>query len=319
MAIRWWNIEWLDGNAQRSYPLTEWATKVDTSDSFRIPDALILGLYFPVAAGIEVLPDRFFISRIVIYGTGIAISVGYDDDSGDPPIVGTAQFSLDAHEEYDTYALPGRNEFADSVGRIIIGNLATLSDIPVGRYDFTPQAGALEADAIQPMISGVTALVIDEQRYQGDIVLEAGANIRYTVSEDAHGRTVIRIDALSTAGFEEPGICGDRPDAPPIRTIDGIAATATGDFSILGNTCLEPRPVQNGLQLADVCSEPCCGCEELEALVRELELFGTAATTVQGFTNRLQSEVTQMHQVVLGSLLGDRGCNTCRPDAEDEE
>jgi len=273
-------------------------------------------LYFPVASNIEVLPDRFFVSRIVVYGTGIAISLGYDDDSGNPPIVATAQIAATTHDEYDTYAMPGKNEFADSMGRIVIGKLDALVSLPVGRYDFTPQGGALEADAIQPMISGVTALVVDGQRYQDDVILEAGDNIRFAVSTNEQGRTVIRIDAISDAGFAEPGICGDRPDAPPIRTILGIPPNSTGDFSILGNSCLDVRPIQHGVQLADVCSEPCCGCEELEALVRELELFGTAATTVQGFTNRLQSEVTQMHQVVLGSLLGDRGCQTCGPEPQ---
>jgi hypothetical protein len=34
-------------------------------------------------------------------------------------------------------------------------------------------------------------------------------------------------------------------------------------------------------------------------------------TTMQNFVTRLGSEVTQMNLVVLGSRLGDAGCNTC--------
>jgi hypothetical protein len=34
-------------------------------------------------------------------------------------------------------------------------------------------------------------------------------------------------------------------------------------------------------------------------------------STLQNFVTRLNSEVTQMSLVVLGSRLGDGGCNTC--------
>ncbi len=311
MVGKYWNVEWLDQNSQRSYPLTDWSTKVDITGTLTIPDSLILGLYFPVAANIEILPDRFYISELVLFSTGIAISISYDDDTASPGVVATAQIAISGHDEYDVYALPGKNEFADSVGRIIVGRLDILERLPTGRYTFTPQAGALEADAIQPMISGVTALVVGNTRYQDDIVLEEGENIQFTVDEDEHGRTRIRIDAIDGTGLTEPDLCGDRTAAGPIRTLNGLAPTATGDFTFSGNVCLEVVPTVNGLQFVDKCSEPCCDCNDLKALVEELELLTTQSTTVQGFYNHLQSVVSQMNQTVLGSLLGDRGCQVC--------
>jgi hypothetical protein len=311
MAARFWNIEWTDQNSQRSYPLTEWSTKTDTSGVFKLPDDLILGLYFPVASNIEVLPDRFFIRQIVVYGSGMSIAIGYDDDSGNPPVIAVAQIALASHDEYDVYALPGKNDFIDSVGRIMIGKLDVIQQLPVGKYIFEPQATSLEADAIQPMISGVTALVVDGVRLQDDIVLEAGENIRFDVTQGEDGRWHVRIDAIDGSGLSEAPACGDRTGAKPIYRINGIGATPTGDWTLGGNQCLDVVPQIHGVQLVDKCSEPCCDCRDLKSLTDELELFGAAATTVQGFVNRLQSEVTQMNQTVLGSLLGDRGCQEC--------
>jgi len=70
-------------------------------------------------------------------------------------------------------------------------------------------------------------------------------------------------------------------------------------------------PITNGLSLSDVCSQPCCGCEELEALKGIARQFGDNATTLQNFANRLSGEVSQMNTIVLGSRLGDAGCTEC--------
>ena len=54
MPIGIWNLEWLNHNSQRSYPLAEDATKTDITGTFTLPDDFILGLYFPIHAGLDV-------------------------------------------------------------------------------------------------------------------------------------------------------------------------------------------------------------------------------------------------------------------------
>lgn len=311
-----WHIEWLNENSQRSYPFTEAATQTDSSGDFVIPDDFILALKLPVHAGLDVLPDRFFVHKIAIFGTGFSISIAYDDGTSNYPIVGTAQIARATHEEYDSYALPGKNDFADTVGEIAIGRLDTIDTLAPGQYVFTPAGGALDADAIDPMIQFVSALVLRNgaevsDRLQGDIEITAGNNISLTAIVIPGQRPVIRIDAIDGSGLNEECICDDESQGPCIRSINGITPTVAGDYTILGSTCLDVDAITNGLKLVDICSEPCCGCTELTALTQELMLFGTAATTVRGFVNRLQSEVTTFHQTILGSLLSDEGCQAC--------
>lgn len=309
-------LELLNAHSQRSYPFTEAATQTDTTGAFTVPDDFILYIEFPVHAGLDVLPDKFFISKIAIYGTGYSVTISYDDGTGTPPEVATAQIARDTHSEYDTYNLPGKNDFADSSGKITIGKLDTIDALPPGQYLFDVSDGELEPNVITPMIQYISAIVLRNgtevsQRIQGDVEIIAGNNIALTPIIVAGQRPKIRIDAIDGEGLNEECICDDETEGPCIRTINGIPPTVTGDFTMLGSTCMEVDPLTNGLRFIDVCSEPCCGCVELAALTQELELFGSAATTVRGFVNRLQSEVTQFHQVILGSLLSDEGCQAC--------
>jgi hypothetical protein len=310
-----WGREWLNANSQRAYPFTEDATKTDTASIFTVPDDFILALYFPIHAGLNVQPGRFFVRKISIFGTGFNIAVAYDDGSSDPPIVAAAVISRDTHTEYTSYVLPGQDDFDDSTGKIAIGRLNSIDSLPPGQYIFDYADGKLETDAIRPMIRDVRGLITvngadRSARLYGDIEFVAGSNIRLTPIVVLGQNPQIRIDAIDGEGLNEDCVCDDLV-APCIRTINGIPPTNAGDFTLLGDECLELQPVANGLRLQDKCSAPCCGCDELEALTNELEILGGGAITVQGFVNRLESEVTNMSQVVLGSVLADDGCFTC--------
>ena len=56
MPLSQWNLEFLNHNAQRSYPLTADATKQDLTGSFVIPDDFLVGLDLrprePVGTGV---------------------------------------------------------------------------------------------------------------------------------------------------------------------------------------------------------------------------------------------------------------------------
>jgi hypothetical protein len=316
MPVGIWNQQWLNENSQRSYPLTEVATKVDSSGAFTLPDDFILGISFPVHSGMDVSPGRFFLRQLDIFGIGYNITLAYDDGTGSPPIVAATVIARSTHTEYDSYALPGQNDFNDSVGQIVIGKLDTIDSLAPGSYTFDAAGGQLEVDAIRPMVQYVSGIILlnngsRSERLVGDIEIEAGTNFAVSAAVVVGENPVIRLSAIEGEGLNDECVCTDESEGICIKTINGIPPTAAGDFTILGDTCLEVSSITNGLQLEDKCSEPCCSCAELEALTVELELFGSAAATVQGFVNRLQAEVTQMSQVVLGSLLQDDGCVSC--------
>jgi hypothetical protein len=310
-----WNIEWLNHNSQRAYPLSDDATKQDTTTEFTLPDSFLLALYFPVHAGLAVQPEKFFLRSVSVFSTGYNIALGYDDGTNNPPIVASVNIAKSTHVENTSYALPGSGDYDDSVGKVIIGTLLDIDDAGAGQYFFNYADGKLDPDTIRPIIRGVSSITLvqgadESERIYGDIELVAGSNIRLTPIVVGQNQQ-IRIDAIRGEGLNEDCICDGDEDAIPITTINGIPPTPQGNFTLLGSNCLEITAISNGLQLDDTCSEPCCGCKELEAITRDLDRFGDAALTLKNFINRLEAEVTQMSSVVLGSRLNDQGCLEC--------
>jgi hypothetical protein len=314
------NREWLDSNAARSYPLTAESTKQDVAGAFTIPADFILGIYLPVHAGLDIEPAKFFIRSINISGPGYRITIAYYPGVGDPITVAEAVIPKATHTEYRGYQLIGQGDFADSQGQIVIGRLENLAHLPAGQYLFDFGATQLETDAIQPLLQYVSSLVVlngsdRSERLYGDIELEAGNNVRITVTDGDTSHPKIRIDAIQGEGLNQDCVC-DETQATPIRTINGIAPDASGNFTLQAGTCISIDALTAGLRLTNTCSQPCCGCPELDSLIGELNQLGSEARTTSAFVARLQPEVQQMSSVVLGSRLSDTGCITCEADEE---
>lgn len=316
MPVGNWNLQWLNHNSQRSYPLTEWATKRDVDDTISIPRSLIVAMYFPVHAGMTVEAHRFYVQSLAVYPTGFNIGIGYNDGSNAPPLVASVNIAKSTHVENRSYALVGSDDFDDSVGKVVIGRLDEASELPPGQYDFDYEGGALETDVIRPMIRGVTSLTIVRGSERsvplvGDIEIAAGNNVRVVASDVDTSSPTVTISAISGEGLNENCVCEEEPSGPCIKSINGIVPQEDGNFRLVGDDCFIVTPITNGLEFTDKCSKPCCGCDDLDALVSQIDRFADAVVTAQSFANTLGSEVTQFHQVVLGSRLSDQGCIQC--------
>lgn len=148
----------------------------------------------------------------------------------------------------------------------------------------------------------------------------AGYKLKVIVGDDVDIDEVIAVldptlvlNAIEGEGLNESCVCTEETQEP-IRTINGVRPDVNGNLNMLGNACLEWSAVPQGLQAQDTCSQPCCGCNELEAITAALEDFGRQAQTLENFVNRLDSSVTTMDLVVLGSRLSDRGCGVPTED-----
>ena len=316
MPLGNWNLQWLNHNSQRSYPIADWGDSTDQTGTVRIPDNFLLALYFPVHAGLAVAPEKFFIQGLGIYPTGYSIAVGYDDGTASPPSVASVNIARAGHTEYRSYALSGAGDFDDSVGKVVIGKLDDIDTLPPGYYTFDPASTPLETDAIQPMIRGISSLVVvngadRSQRIYGDVELVAGDNMRIVANLIDGFAPQVVFSAISGEGLSAACECTDEAPANCIKFINGIPPLPDGNFRIVGNRCLDIQPIANGLQLSDTCSEPCCGCTELAALTRQIDRFADGVLTLQTFASNLGGDVIQMSQVVLGSRLGDNGCVEC--------
>lgn len=315
MPITIRNLEWGDHNTERAFPLTVEATKQDTSGTFTLPDDFLVDLRLAVGIGSNWEPHKFFLKSLGNYSTGFSLSIGYDDGSSSGLLVASASIARSAYQPYEYYRLSGLGDFIDAHGFVQLGKLDGIDQQPGGQFQFDPAGGALETDTIQPQIRTLQSLTVvngttASEKLYGDIELVAGRNMRITVV-NVGGVNQIVFDAIEGEGLNEECVCEGDPEAVPITTINGVPGTSDGDFTLLGNNCLEIEPITNGLRLKDVCSEPCCGCEELETVTAQLEQFYKQATTLDNFLAELLARTSQMDQLVLGSRLNDRGCNTC--------
>lgn len=319
MPVGNWNLEWLNHNSQRRYPLADTANGTDTSGSFVLPEDFIVELDLPIHAGMSVSTGRFFIKRIDAYSIGYAVVVGYAPVSGATVDVATALIprqSFDGNAKNVVFALGGVGDYADTVGKIVIGKLTSIDQQPPGSWSFSFANGQLDPDAIRPIIRGVSSLTlmngtqVSEKLY-GDIELVAGTNCQLVPVVVAGQDPQIRINFLQGEGSIEDCVCyGDEALTTPIKTINGVAATTTGAFNFVGTDCLQVVPIANGIKFVDTCASPCCGATELERITQDLERLAQQATNIQAFVERLQISVVTMDMVVLGSRLSDRNCSS---------
>jgi hypothetical protein len=308
-----WNISWLDQNSQRAYPLSEDSSRFDQTGSIQLPNSFIVELKWPTHVGLNVQPDQFFLRQVTVAPTGFSLSLAYNDGSSNPPIVATTSFAASTHKEFNIYTLAGVNNFADCVGQICIGTLDEILLLPPGDYQFNFSGGQLDADAIVPMTRSVTSItcVNGQQRsapLYGAIELVAGQNMRITPTIAVGQNPQIRFDAINGEGLTDNCACGTDVLGPPIRTVNGIPPTLLGDFSVLDGPCIQITSLTNGLQVSDTCSQPCCGCAELQALIDQITQFATQANTLQVYVAQLASQVQQTQTVILSSNINNSAC-----------
>jgi hypothetical protein len=317
MPIGNWNLQWLNHNSQRSYPLTERATKKDLSGgTIRIPDSFIVGIYFPVHAGLDVQIDQFFVKNILLSPIGYTIGFGYNAETG-PELVGNANIPLATHAPNTAYAIGGINDFADSIGHVVIGRLDEIQELPQGFYEFDIAGAEIEPDAIRPMIRGVAGIRVASvaelsETLYGDIEFVAGTNMQIDVDAE---KNQITFNAISGENLNTTCDCLVNPPGECIRCINGNCSD--GEFVISGGDCIQVDTSGNRILLTDTCASPCCGCAELDALKSQIDRFSDGVATLENFVTRLSSEVTQMSLVVIGSRLGDAGCDNCDPAPTD--
>lgn len=318
MPLSQWNLEFLNHNAQRSYPLTDDSSKTDTSGAFTIPNDFLVMMDVPVSTAMDMETGRFFIRQIGLFASGVQLIVAYDSQSASSIVdVATALIPTSNFTRNKVVSLNGIEPYDDINGKVVIGRIDTIQAQPSGLFEFTLEGTRLEPQVVRPMIRGITSLSVSNSvgtvsdRYYGDIELVAGNNIQLSVIPGTQSSQII-ISAINGEGTVNTCVCeGDAVDVPCIKTINNVAPTPDGNFNFLGNDCIEFIPLANGIKVIDKCCSPCCGCPELEAITKDLERFANQRSLLELFVNQLATEVATFDTTVLGSRLGDRRCLTC--------
>jgi len=316
MPLSTWNLEWLNHNSQRKYPLADDVSGYDSSaePAFLIPNDFIVQIDLPIHSAMEMDPAGFFIRQIVATGTGYSIVIAYQQTLVSAVDVAAAHIPISSHTtEYKTYSLGGIEPFDDTSGKITINSLDAISLQPAGLWEFTSTGAGLTPDAIRPIIQGVQSISVSHgsgipsQKLYGDVELVAGDNIELIVDGQE-----IWISAIDGTGTIDVCECeGDAAAFPCISSINGVPPNSEGQMYLVGDDCLEIGEAgANAISIADNCCAPCCGCTELEAITKDLERFLQQQANLETFVTELKASVTEMSLTVLGSRLGDRGCIT---------
>jgi hypothetical protein len=297
------NQGWLDQNSQRAYPLSEEATRMDTTGSYRLPDDLIVDFVLPINSALEYNVDSFYLSKLAIFGESLTLEFSYWTGAS-AALVGTTTVSANTFARNSTYFIQGVDDFAGVLGKVVIHSLTSAFQ-QTGVYEFALGGGRLEATTIVPDMRGITGMRILDgddigELYQGDIALEAGANFRITQS-DFEGITVLTLSAIDGEGTIAECTCeGDAALRAAVRTLNGVRPDVNGNINLVGDDCLQVTPVEsdNAVSLVDVCSKPCCGCPELETLVQDQDRMRDQVQTLTNLAARLESNVQQLQTLV---------------------
>lgn len=279
------NREWLNSNSLRAYPLRD-TYKQSSDEGVPLPPTFLLDAI--VAAPSE-LTD---LALTAIYRSDPVIVVQFrfnDSTLCSATITDTA-----SHKSGDAYDIVTQGDYKDIVqGRIVLGE---LTNVLSGSFNIP-----LELTCVIPSLTGVTGLnVIDgdvTSKYMTGLVsLVAGRNVQIVVQNDNE----IRIDALETQLVSDDCPCSDAwTHTDPLLSINGVYPDESGNINLTSlSECLEIGVEDETITLTDACSEPCCGCQELEAIVGASELLKNNIEVLRTQLEQLTTQQINYQQIV---------------------
>jgi len=299
-------IEWLNSNSLRNFPLADGVSGEDVSGSFVLPQEFLVDLIIPVSYAASVDPGKFHLYEVGVFGDGITIKFGYGGVfSGGSwttaaEVVCKANISALTHVENTSYLLFGEGDFSDAIGKVTIGELEQIQRF-AGLFQFDTSRGRLLPTVIKPDIRGITSVTVRNgsdvsDPIYGDVELVAGTNMQISVSGQQ-----ITFHAISGLNLNEDCGCvegADRQLPEPIRTINGVTPNAIGNINLNGLRCIEITSGINQLNLADVCSDPCCTSKELERILDDQSVLTKDVRLNLLTVQQLETRLIQMEMLV---------------------
>ena len=306
------SLEWASHNEARSYPLVVTAGGRSIDNLFVLPNPVVLAVYLFLPWDRDIDPSRFFLSRFANLGNSVRVTLAYATSSGSEQTVAVAEIPKTGQGQPIVRQWVPVTTWNDTAGSITVGNLHTLSALPLGVFDFLFSSTQLEVDCIRPAARNLTGVLVDNgsetfEIATGLINLIAGENIRLRVEQNA-GANDIWIDAVNTDGLQTDCDCGDTL-SDPIRTINMIRGDVNGNIDLIGAKCLTIEASPGSLQINNPCSQPCCGCEEAESLQAAIEFFGPQLNSLINFAPRLAVQMDRIEFIVSVTDMNAR-CDT---------
>ena len=292
MFVETRNTEWLNLNGQRNYPLAESVPARDTSGSVQLPTDFIVDLQLSVHATGTISIDKFHLLTVSVFSTGAVVEIGYDGE-----LAGTAVIDKNTFARNTSYRIVFTGTFKDADGLITIGSMQAVSEVMPGVVTFDIAGARIEHTVIKRALKGVSGIYVRSltelsDLHQNDIVLKAGSNVTFSTSILGDTTTIV-INAIPGEGEQPPSKnkddCGNVIN--PLLTINGLLPDASGNFALLGDNCVEFESSEAEVIMNNECSQPCCGCDDLQIIEDELARVRSMVDDMNIESGRLAAEV----------------------------
>ena len=302
-----WNVDWLNANSQRKYPLSTTATAQTATGDFTLPTDFLVdaSITVPYAEGFN--PMALYLRSVQVYAQGVSLEIGYEDD-----VVASVNIAANTHEANAAYRLVGAGDYSDLSGFVAVGTLDSLLLGGPGAHVFDLVGGRLEARTVIPALRGVSGIVVVDtlgrsEPVRGVIELRGGSNVGLTVDP---GDNAIRIDGSPLAGLVDDCDCDDArvlAESPPVRFLQGVAPNNAGNIQLESLACIGFQGGPASVIVSDDCSEPCCGCDELAVIEQDLDLLNSQINLLQSHYSQLVASYQQLRSSLLASRTGAGG------------
>lgn len=207
---------------------------------------------FTTDSDMEGIPDSVFVDALLSLSTGFQYEYILREVRYTPEYLyvsvarrDTLDVVLEGYNTNGLILLSG-----NGVGKIIVNDLTGLE------YGSKLYSNIIfEPKLVTKLCSGISSL---NGITEGNILFTSGTN----VSINTIGN-VIKIDTID-------GLCACNENKC-IKTINGIPPDSTNNFRISSVGCLRTTNETNGILLENICETACCGCEEINDMIQELQ------------------------------------------------
>lgn len=293
------NLEFLNLNSLRAYPLKEGTTRKSTDTFFLIPDSFISDASFAVDS---VITTKLYITKLVNNNDNISIEIA-KDVAGSPVSIGNFSVNVIDHTRYKEYYLMPNSSYPLANGKLCINDLTDIKGLPSGTFTFNLAATEFETRTIIPSVSNISKFKFlnddgtEVVSLSGTVIIQARTNLKFSKEEVIiNGVNVTRIVLDAGSGI---GLNKDCPnDLPCIKTINGIPPTNVGNFTIEGKDCSGITTAAAVLTLNETCCKPCVGCDEVGTLTERLISIESDLLKLKDYYIQLNLLSQQLHGLV---------------------
>jgi hypothetical protein len=290
------NLDFLNANTLRNFPIREGLSCLDTSGVFAIPEDFLVDLVLSVSSDPAV---RVYISKIINMPDEIEIEFSL---YGTTTQIGVVSLAPNGHVRYNTYYMTPSSNYVAATGKVVVGEVRSISALPYGAFTFDQTATEVETRTVVPGLATVSRFVFrnaDGTTFSvtGDVTLVAQTNTKFRLID----ASTVAIDAGDDLGLNAP--CAD--DRPCLKTINNVAPDVNGNFTLTTSDCAKFTTLTSGtlkgLNLADSCCKPCLSCNEIGDLTQRLTQLESDLITLRTHYNSVALLTQQFGQLSSAS------------------